>query len=1154
MALSSSSIPENSRAGAVVGSLSTADFDLEDVHTYALLDDAGGRFQLVGSTIQVANSSLLDFETASSHTIKVQSTDLAGAAITRLLTIAITNVNEAPLATNLTTTLNEDEPTAVTLIATDPEHDPLTYTIVDSPLHGVLTGHAPYLTYTPAANYFGSDSFTYRANDGSLDSDLATASITVTSVNDAPHVTPASVTTAEDTAVGITLVGSDIESNPLTYLLVTLPQYGTLSGTAPNLIYTPAANYFGSDSFTYRVNDGSLDSNLATVSITVTAVNDAPQASPVSVTTAEDTAVGIALVGSDIENDPLTYVIVDLPQHGTLSGTAPNLTYTPAANYFGSDSLRYRVNDGVLDSDLATVSVTVAAVNDAPQASSISLTRAEDTAGGIVLEGSDVENNPLIYVIVDLPQHGTLSGTAPNLTYMPAANYFGPDSFTYRVNDDSLDSDLATVSITVSPVNDAPIASNNSITTAANTSVNFTLVASDVEDEALTYILVSGPQHGGLAGIAPHLTYTPDSNYSGDDAFTFRVNDGSLNSNLATISISITGSGANHRPSVAVNGATASANEGQNAVNSGTWTDIDAGDTVTLTASIGTVTKNLDGTWSWTFGSTDSDQSQTVTVTATDSHGAQGNTTFALLINNLNPVITSLTSSAADPDNAAFNIPVTIQGLFTDPGYTDTHHAAIDWGDGSQTMLAEGDIDQVHRTFAGSHLYSAGGDYIITVTMYDDDGGSASQTTQSYVAGAGLHDGVLEIYGTAGRDIIRVHRHGSLLVVHTLLSGGSHLDDDADCDDEENGDDEDSDRYYRLHQRFEFALDAVSSILIVVAGGNDHVYVGHAITQPAMIDGGLGNDWLHGGGGNDTIIDLAGNNRIHAGKGDDVIHVGDGCNRIWTDGGDDVVATGNGNNEIHAGRGNNTITTGSGDDRIWTDGGDDYINAGDGDNEIHSGDGNDTVVTGRGNDQIWSGGGDDVIQAGDGNNCIDAGAGNDVVTTGSGRDQIDAGAGNDLVRAGAGNDTIQGGSGDDILLGGDGDDTINGGNGRDLLIGGKGADRIIGNAEEDILIAGTKAYDNIDAALAFLLSEWTSAGSYQSRVANIKAGTGLTHGYRLVGDDGALQTVFNDDDVDILTGSQGQDWFFANQVADNGGALDVVTDKAANELWNDTDF
>src|SRR5207244_3789403 len=126
--------------------------------------------------------------------------------------------------------------------------------------------------------------------------------------------------------------------------------------------------YNGGDSFTYKANDGALNSNVATVSITVTAVNDAPVANAQAVTRAEDTAKAITLTASDVDGDTLTYSIVSGPSHGSLSGAAPNVTYTPAANYNGPDSFTFKANDGTADSAAATVSITVTAVNDAPVA------------------------------------------------------------------------------------------------------------------------------------------------------------------------------------------------------------------------------------------------------------------------------------------------------------------------------------------------------------------------------------------------------------------------------------------------------------------------------------------------------------------------------------------------------------------------------------------------------------------------------------------------------------------------------------------------------------------------------------------------------------------------------------------------------------------
>src|SRR5207248_8104652 len=157
-------------------------------------------------------------------------------------------------------------------------------------------------------------------------STAATVTMTVTPVNDAPVANAQSVTTAEDTAATITLTGSDVDGDALTYVVATQPAHGTLTGTAPNVTYTPALNYNGPDSFTFTVKDATLVSTAATVTITVTPVNDPPVANAQSVTTAEDTAAPIVLTGSDVDGDALTYAVATQPAHGPLTGTAPNAT------------------------------------------------------------------------------------------------------------------------------------------------------------------------------------------------------------------------------------------------------------------------------------------------------------------------------------------------------------------------------------------------------------------------------------------------------------------------------------------------------------------------------------------------------------------------------------------------------------------------------------------------------------------------------------------------------------------------------------------------------------------------------------------------------------------------------------------------------------
>jgi autotransporter-associated beta strand protein len=215
-----------------------------------------------------------------------------------------------------------------------------------------------------AAGIYGHSS-TGAANGGlgvgALDAYFAagTGTLTVTLINNVPVATAQSVSTPEDTTKAITLTGTDAEGSALTYTIVTAPTSGTLSGTVPNLTYIPAPNFSGAASFTFKVNDGRDDSAIATVSITVTAVNDAPVAIGDSVSTPVNTARAITLVGTDVDGNSLTYTIVTPPVSGTLSGTAPNVIYTPSTNFTGAVSFTFNVNDGTADSPAAMVSITV---------------------------------------------------------------------------------------------------------------------------------------------------------------------------------------------------------------------------------------------------------------------------------------------------------------------------------------------------------------------------------------------------------------------------------------------------------------------------------------------------------------------------------------------------------------------------------------------------------------------------------------------------------------------------------------------------------------------------------------------------------------------------------------------------------------------------
>jgi VCBS repeat-containing protein len=494
--------------------------------------------------------------------------DSQGGSATAVVSLTVTHINDAPVAAGDTATTNEDTSIAIAVLANDSDGDSgtLTPVVFNAPANGSVTVEADgTIRYTPAANFNGTDSFTYTVSDGAAESRVATVTITVQAVNDAPTVGADSYGLDEDATLQITDPGvlandGDAEGDGLSTMLVTGPTHGTLTLNADgSFIYTPDANYSGADSFTYIANDGLVDSTAATVFLTVDAVNDTPVATDDSYSTNEDTALVIAAGGVlandiDLDGDSLQVVMVGGPSHGALALNADgSFTYTPASNYNGPDSFSYKVSDASAESNVVTVTITVVPVNDAPIAGDESFTTSEDSglevhAPGVLANDTDADGGTLSAVLVSGPSHGTLISNADgSFGYTPAPNFNGTDSFTYRASDGAALSGVATVTITVMAVNDAPVATDDTFTATEDSVLNAAVPGvlandGDADGEALTAMLVSGTSHGTLTFNANgSFGYTPAANYSGPDSFTYRVSAGGQFSAVATVTIAVNG-------------------------------------------------------------------------------------------------------------------------------------------------------------------------------------------------------------------------------------------------------------------------------------------------------------------------------------------------------------------------------------------------------------------------------------------------------------------------------------------------------------------------------------------------------------------------------------------------------------------------------------
>ncbi|MDB4956977.1 MAG: family of calcium-binding protein [Myxococcales bacterium] len=298
----------------------------------------------------------------------------------------------------------------------------------------------------------------------------------------------------------------------------------------------------GGTTATYQESETALGATTAFAATVTQMPDDRPIALAIAVAGTEDIALNGRLRVARLPDDVVTFAVSTPPSIGTVTsfdGASGDFAYRSNTNANGADAIGFTVSDGVNPTTSAAVAIQLAAVEDAPIVTSQSLSIIEDTSTPLALNASDPDNDPLTFTIVSQPAHGTVAVAGTTVTFSPAHDYNGSDSFTYRVSDGQLSSGVASVQITVTPVNDPPVATAAAVSTRGTNRVPITLAATDVDSTSLTYALATQPSHGTLTGTPPSVIYRANAGYVGDDTFTFTANDGMATSAPGTITVHV---------------------------------------------------------------------------------------------------------------------------------------------------------------------------------------------------------------------------------------------------------------------------------------------------------------------------------------------------------------------------------------------------------------------------------------------------------------------------------------------------------------------------------------------------------------------------------------------------------------------------------------
>jgi VCBS repeat-containing protein len=742
---------------------------------------------------------------------------------------------------------------------------PLYAALVSAPAHGTLTLNSDgSFTYTPNTNFHGADSFTYQDYEGPLVSNTVTVALTVNFVNQPPVANDDSFSTLEDQTLTISpppgVTSLYLNSQPGDYI----GQGQTLSYTPAGGTFTASRNYDNGVSVNYQ-----SATDLGTYWFT-------DFAAPGNATLVPGYYGNAARFPFQGGNQPGLSVSGEGRGSNTLTGnfTVLDAVYDSSGNVLQFDATFEQHSEGATPALFGEVKYNV-----------------PSGPGGVLANDTDPEGQVLTAILVTGPSHGTLTLNADGtFTYTPAPNFNGTDTFTYMANDGSLDSNVATVTITVTPVNDPPtftkgpdqsIPEGSAAQSVPGWATNISAGPPDESWQTLNFIVsTSNPSlfavQPAIDATTGTLTYTPAPGVLGSATVTVSLhdnggtaNDGRDTSDPQTFTITVN----NVPPKLTPPGAQAAAEGAPQTFNLGSFTD-----------------PGPDGPWAvdvnWGDNSADNTLSAastgglaaqahtyadegtyTVTETITDANGGSDVETFTVTVANAAPAVT-LTNP---PPTGARGQTRSFAGSFTDPG-ADTWTATVDYGDGSGAQPLALNAD---KTFAFSHVYTASGTYTVTVTVTDDDGTAGSASSPITVKAVDLQPDPLSpgmtqlvVGGTTGNDTINIAKANTAGKYTVSINGVS---------------------------QGTFAAPAGAPFSRVIAfgqAGDDTIRVGSGVTLPAWLYGGDGNDHLYGGSGPNVLVGGNGNDVLTGGSGRDLFIGGVGADQLNGAGGDDIMIAG----------------------------------------------------------------------------------------------------------------------------------------------------------------------------------------------------------------------------------------------------------------------